>query len=239
MVATGRLPHDEPPHVSLHHRFVHAGLRRRGHGGNRLRHADEGAPGRHDPRDVIAALQEGNARFAAGAVQHCDLNAMVRETSEGQYPVAAVVGCIDSRVPPELVFDQKVGDLFTARIAGNYVNTDIIGSLEFACKVSGSRAIVVLGAQRLRRGQGCHRQGRAGLSDACAAEDRTGHCGRCPGQSHLEGQGAGAAGGREECRTDRGQDPCGKPDPEGHGHAGEIVVVAAMHGTATGEIRFL
>ncbi|SFX75382.1 Carbonic anhydrase [Paracoccus pantotrophus] len=70
---------------------------------------------------------------------------MVRETSEGQYPVAAVVGCIDSRVPPELVFDQKVGDLFTARIAGNYVNTDIIGSLEFACKVSGSRAIVVLG----------------------------------------------------------------------------------------------
>src|SRR5690606_24091191 len=97
------------------------------------------------PADVIAALKAGNARFAAGMVQNCDLNAMVRETSQGQYPIAAVVSCIDSRVPPELVFDQKIGDLFTARIAGNYVNTDIIGSLEFACKVSGSKAIVVLG----------------------------------------------------------------------------------------------
>jgi carbonic anhydrase len=66
-------------------------------------------------------------------------------TSSGQSPFAAVVGCIDSRVPPELVFDQRIGDVFVARIAGNFVNDDIIGSLEFATKLAGAKAIVVLG----------------------------------------------------------------------------------------------
>jgi carbonic anhydrase len=71
--------------------------------------------------------------------------AQVRATAKGQAPFAAVVGCIDSRVPPELVFDQQIGDIFVARIAGNFVNIDIIGSLEFATKVAGAKAIVVLG----------------------------------------------------------------------------------------------
>jgi carbonic anhydrase len=98
-----------------------------------------------DPDQAIARLQAGNARFLSGTTINCDLVQQVRETAAKQAPFAAIVGCIDSRVPPEMVFDQRIGDVFCARIAGNFVNTDIIGSLEFATKVSGARAIVVLG----------------------------------------------------------------------------------------------
>lgn len=97
------------------------------------------------PDQALQKLKDGNARFAAGTIVNCDLMAQVRATAGGQAPFAAVVGCIDSRVPPELVFDQKIGDLFVARIAGNFVNTDIIGSLEFATALAGAKLIVVLG----------------------------------------------------------------------------------------------
>ena len=95
--------------------------------------------------DAIRRLKEGNERFVAGRSLNCDLTAAVRATASGQAPFAAIVGCIDSRVPPELVFDQQIGDMFVARVAGNFVNTDIIGSLEFATKIAGSKVIVVLG----------------------------------------------------------------------------------------------
>jgi carbonic anhydrase len=98
-----------------------------------------------DPSGALQKLKDGNARFVGGRSLHCDLLAQVRATASGQAPFAAIVGCIDSRVPPELVFDQQIGDVFVARIAGNFVNTDIIGSLEFATKLAGTKAIVVLG----------------------------------------------------------------------------------------------
>jgi carbonic anhydrase len=97
------------------------------------------------PDDAIARLKSGNERFAAGKSVNCDLMAQVKQTASNQSPYAAIVGCIDSRVPPELVFDQRIGDVFCARVAGNIVNTDIIGSLEYSTKVSGAKAIVVLG----------------------------------------------------------------------------------------------
>lgn len=97
------------------------------------------------PDEAIERLKAGNDRFLAGSSINCDLMAQVRETASGQAPFAAILGCIDSRVPPELVFDQRIGDVFCARIAGNFVDTDILGSLEFATKVVGARAIVVLG----------------------------------------------------------------------------------------------
>lgn len=100
------------------------------------------------PADALQRLKEGNARFVAGLGLPRDLREQVRATSGGQYPFAAVVGCIDSRVPPELVFDQGIGDLFSARIAGNFVDPDILGSLEFATKLSGSKLILVLGHTR-------------------------------------------------------------------------------------------
>ncbi|MFO1128209.1 MAG: carbonic anhydrase family protein [Rhodospirillales bacterium] len=97
------------------------------------------------PEQALQLLREGNARFVAGKTIHCDPVEQVRAGTAGQAPFAAVVGCIDSRVPPELVFDQHLGSILSARIAGNFVNTDIIGSLEFSCKVLGAKAIVVLG----------------------------------------------------------------------------------------------
>lgn len=96
------------------------------------------------PDDAIELLKAGNARFVSGDMRNCDLMSQVKATAEGQAPFAAIVGCIDSRVPPELVFDQQIGDIFSARVAGNFVNTDIIGSLEFATAVAGSKAIVIL-----------------------------------------------------------------------------------------------
>ena len=97
------------------------------------------------PDEAIARLKAGNERFTAGKSINCDLMAQVKETAKNQSPFAAIVGCIDSRVPPELVFDQRIGDVFCARVAGNIVNTDISGSLEYSTKVAGAKAIVVLG----------------------------------------------------------------------------------------------
>lgn len=96
------------------------------------------------PDDAIQALKDGNDRFVNGTMVNCDLMAQVKGTADGQAPFAAIVGCIDSRVPPEMVFDQHIGDIFAARVAGNFVNTDIIGSLEFATAVAGSKAVVIL-----------------------------------------------------------------------------------------------
>jgi carbonic anhydrase len=97
------------------------------------------------PAQALDKLKAGNARFVAGQTQHNDLLAEVRATASGQYPYAAVVSCLDSRQPTEIVFDQGIGDVFNARIAGNIVNEDILGSLEFACAVAGTKLIVVVG----------------------------------------------------------------------------------------------
>jgi carbonic anhydrase len=97
------------------------------------------------PDAAVQALKDGNARFKSGNMVKRDLAKQVKATGYGQYPFASVVSCIDSRAAPELVFDQGIGDVFSARIAGNFVNEDILGSLEFASKVAGSKLIVVLG----------------------------------------------------------------------------------------------
>ena len=97
------------------------------------------------PQQALAELKAGNARFAAGRSQVCNLPAKVRATASGQYPFAVILSCIDSRQPVEIVFDQGIGDVFSARVAGNVLNDDILGSMEFACKVSGAKLIVVVG----------------------------------------------------------------------------------------------
>ena len=97
------------------------------------------------PIDALNMLKEGNQRFLNKEMSNRDLNSQVAATSGGQYPFACVLGCIDSRVPSELIFDQGIGDIFNVRIAGNFVNTDILGSMEFACKIAGSKVILVLG----------------------------------------------------------------------------------------------
>lgn len=97
------------------------------------------------PEKSLQSLKEGNARFLKNKKAERDLLEQVNDTSTGQFPFATVLSCIDSRVSSELIFDQGVGDIFSVRIAGNFVNEDILGSMEFACKLAGTRLIVVLG----------------------------------------------------------------------------------------------
>lgn len=97
------------------------------------------------PQDALDHLREGNERFVNNLRTHRDLLEQVNLTSEGQWPFAVVLSCIDSRTSAELIFDQGLGDVFSIRIAGNIVNTDILGSMEYACKVAGAKLIVVLG----------------------------------------------------------------------------------------------
>jgi len=94
---------------------------------------------------ILEILKEGNNRFVNNQSLNRYLQQQVEETSKGQFPFATVLSCIDSRVPVETVFDQGIGDLFSIRIAGNFVNDDILGSMEFACKLAGSKVILVLG----------------------------------------------------------------------------------------------
>ena len=97
------------------------------------------------PRKALQFLQEGNDRFINNLKANRNLLEQANETRDGQWPFATILSCIDSRTSAELIFDQGLGDIFSVRIAGNIVNTDILGSMEFACKVAGSKLIVVLG----------------------------------------------------------------------------------------------
>ncbi|HEX3856778.1 MAG TPA: carbonic anhydrase family protein [Verrucomicrobiae bacterium] len=97
------------------------------------------------PQQALAELRDGNARFVAGKPLHRDFPSQVKATASGQYPFAVVLSCLDSRQPIEIVFDQGIGDIFSARVAGNVLNDDILGSMEFACKVSGAKLIAVVG----------------------------------------------------------------------------------------------
>jgi len=97
------------------------------------------------PELSLQYLKEGNKRFQDNVRLSRNLNQQVKQTAEGQFPYATVLSCIDSRVSSELIFDQSMGDLFSVRIAGNFINEDILGSMEFACKLAGTKLLVVLG----------------------------------------------------------------------------------------------
>lgn len=97
------------------------------------------------PDDVIAMFKEGNSRFINNDLTVRDHSAQVRKTASGQFPKAVVLSCIDSRVPVEDVFDRGIGDIFVGRVAGNFVNEDLLGSMEFATKVAGSKLVLVMG----------------------------------------------------------------------------------------------
>ncbi|BFP41384.1 carbonic anhydrase family protein [Flavobacteriaceae bacterium GF1] len=97
------------------------------------------------PDAVIASLKAGNERYVTNDLTARDHTEQIRKSTNGQYPKAVILSCLDSRVPVEDVFDKGIGDLFVARVAGNFVNEDILGSMEFGCKVAGSKVIMVLG----------------------------------------------------------------------------------------------
>lgn len=97
------------------------------------------------PEMALQFLREGNYRFVNNLKAHRDLLEQVNETRDGQFPVAAILSCIDSRTSAELIFDQGLGDIFSIRLAGNVVSEAVLGSMEFACKIAGSKLLVVLG----------------------------------------------------------------------------------------------
>lgn len=97
------------------------------------------------PTQALKMLKDGNARFLGNLKINRNLLQQVNETKEGQHPFAVILSCIDSRTSAELIFDQGLGDIFSVRIAGNVLNQDILGSMEFACKVAGAKIVVVLG----------------------------------------------------------------------------------------------
>ena len=97
------------------------------------------------PQSVLQDLLDGNQRFIDGKSQIVDNNALINQTIGGQFPKAVVLSCIDSRVPVETVLDQAIGDIFVSRVAGNFENIDILGSLEYSCKAAGSKLVLVLG----------------------------------------------------------------------------------------------
>jgi carbonic anhydrase len=97
------------------------------------------------PDDVIALMRQGNERFRLGKESPHDYLAQQRASAKGQYPAAAILSCIDSRAPAETIMDLGIGDCFNARVAGNVANEDLLGSLEFACKVAGAKVVLVMG----------------------------------------------------------------------------------------------
>ena len=97
------------------------------------------------PEQIITLLKEGNERFVKGELTEKDIPKQIIEASKGQYPKAVILSCLDSRVPIEKVFDRSIGDVFVARVAGNIINEDILASMEYGCKVSGAKVILVLG----------------------------------------------------------------------------------------------
>jgi carbonic anhydrase len=97
------------------------------------------------PDEVLSQLEQGNQRLVSGTLTHRDLKGQVRAAASGQFPEALILSCLDSRVPVEYVFDRGIGDVFVARVAGNFENVDILGSMEYATKVSGAKLVLVVG----------------------------------------------------------------------------------------------
>jgi carbonic anhydrase len=121
------------------------------------------------PSKALEMLKKGNERFVLGKMTKRDLLAQVKKSSKGQFPFAAIVSCLDSRTQPEYVFDQGIGDIFVARVAGNFVNDDILGSLEFATKLAGAKLIVIMGHTECGAVRGACDKAQLGLLTATLA----------------------------------------------------------------------
>ncbi len=194
------------------------------------------------PERALQMLKDGNARFVSGKMQKRDLKAQVKATGrDGQYPFASVVSCIDSRAAPSLVFDQGIGDLFTARVAGNFVNEDILGSLEYASRVAGSKLIVILGHTHCGAIKGACDNAKLGnltqlLDKLRPAVDATPNIGGADRSSHNHGFVDAVA--ETNVRMTVNEVLKRSAVLREMAAKGEIKVVGAMLDVETGEIRF-
>ena len=191
------------------------------------------------PDAALALLKAGNLRFVEGRTINCDLRKQVVATAEQQSPVAVVVGCIDSRVPPEMVFDQRLGDIFAARIAGNFVNTDILGSLEFATAAAGAKLIVVLGHTNCGAVKGAVDDVKLGNLTAMLANIR-------PSMSKLQYAGAPSSKNKklvQDLADQNAKDAVERISTKSDVIAKlvserKLIVVSAMHDIGTGKITW-
>ncbi|MDT7857738.1 carbonic anhydrase family protein [Rubrivirga sp. S365] len=192
------------------------------------------------PMEVLQRLKDGNERFVDGQAVSRDFLDQVRQTAGGQYPMATILGCIDSRVPHEIVFDKGVGDIFSARIAGNFVNTDMLGSLEFASAVAGAKLLVVLGHTDCGAVKGACDNVQLGNLTATLAHIAP----AIYSVNDIEGPRTAAnkdfvhAVARENVDIQVQNVVQRSPVLHGLVEAGDLIVIGAMHDVATGEVEF-
>jgi len=194
------------------------------------------------PAMSLDLLAEGNMRFVAGTTLQRDSIRQVKETTKGQYPYAAILSCIDSRVPVETVFDLGIGDIFSVRIAGNFVNRDILGSLEFACKLAGSKLIVIMGHTSCGAVKGA--------CDMAELGNLTQMLGKiAPALDHVETEPSEVRDSsnfdfvnnvaRKNVELSIASIKDGSPVLNEMCEKGEIAIVGAMYDVATGAVKFL
>ncbi len=192
------------------------------------------------PRKALELLKEGNQRFVANQKIERDLLQQARETANGQYPFAVILSCIDSRTSSELIFDLGIGDVFNARIAGNIINEDILGSMEFACKLAGSKLIVVLGHTKCGAVKGAcdHAQlgnltGLVSKIERAVEEERTVTENRNSGNAEFVEK-VSTLNVKRTVQAIMDQSPILKEMID----KGEIGIVGGMHDIATGVVQF-
>ena len=194
------------------------------------------------PADALQKLKDGNARFVAGRSTNYNYRQQVKQTASGQYPYASVVSCLDSRTSTEVIFDQGIGDVFNARVAGNIANPDIIGSLEFASKVAGSKLIAVVGHTKCGAVKGACDHVELGnltgllnrIEPAVAATPSTGGADRSSKNAAFVDKVA-EQNVRRVMATIRKQSPILRQME----NAGQIKIVGAMQDIETGQVTFL
>ena len=194
------------------------------------------------PAEVLQDLKDGNMRFVEGRLTHRDYAAQAAATADGQYPKAAILGCVDSRVPPEIVLDQGIGDVFVGRIAGNFENIDLLGSLEFAAKVAGSKVIVVLGHTHCGAVKGAIDNVELGnltamLSNIDPAVDRADE--RTPGETNSSNWELVDAAVRENVIQTVDDILAGSTVLAEMMENGEVLVVGAVYDLETGRVEWL
>lgn len=192
------------------------------------------------PRKALELLKEGNQRFVANQKIERDFLQQARETANGQYPFAVILSCIDSRTSSELIFDLGIGDVFNVRIAGNIINEDILGSMEFACKLAGSKLIVVLGHTKCGAVKGATDHAQLGnlttlisKIERAVEEERTVTENRNSGNAEFVEK-VSAINVKRTVQAIIDQSPILKEMID----KGEIGIVGGMHDIATGRVDF-
>ena len=191
------------------------------------------------PERAFEVLKEGNRRFISNLRYNRNLLQQVNETSDGQHPFAIVLSCIDSRTSAELIFDQGLGDIFSARVAGNVLNEDLLGSMEFACHLAGAKLIVVLGHSRCGAIKGACSHVQLGhltglLNKISPAVYEVKKAGVVPEGSDEFSEAVAVENTRQQMRAilDR------SPILEHLFDKGEIGIVGGMYSVETGEVQF-